>query len=203
MGVCFFSQLIQRVMNVQSHLVTLTLVFILCAILKWCPVTVFIWPEENKWDTDYHQHDIQTICNRVERCKSGKLLAEFLKNQKYKHTVGFIYMFQSDSYVGKLKIGRTSKHIGVNNRMKQWIKQCKSRLNMIKKWHVKHHEFCEKMIHEELKLKNHWCGKLKCPTCKAFHTEYFKGGDIVDVFDVIEFWVTFFNGWNRELNSMW
>jgi hypothetical protein len=190
-------------MNLCHILVILTFVLVLAAILKWCPVTVFIWPEPKKtvWD-NYYQHDIQTICSRVEQCQSGKLLAEFLKNQKYKHTVGFIYMFQSNNYIDKLKIGRTSKHIGVDNRMKQWIKQCKSKLKVIKKWHVKHHEFCEKMIHQELKLKDYWCGKLKCPTCKSHHTEYFKG-DIVEIFNIIEFWVSFFNCWNLELNSMW
>jgi hypothetical protein len=188
-------------MKVHHLIVILTFVLILFAILKWCPVAVFIWPEPKKivWENDYYQHHLSTICSRVERCKSGKLLAEFLKNQKYKHSVGFIYMFKSDSFIDKLKIGRT---IGVDNRMKQWTKQCKSKLKVIKKWHVKHHEFCESMIHEELKLKNYWCGPLKCPTCKAFHKEYFKG-DIVEIFNIIEFWVSFFNCWNLELNSMW
>jgi hypothetical protein len=75
------------------------------------------------------------------------------------------------------------------------------RLKLLAKWHVKYQEFCEKMIHEELKLKNHWCGKLKCGKCKSFHTEFFER-NMAEVRDTIEFWTAFFNRWNLEQNSI-
>ena len=69
----------------------------------------------------------------------------------------------------EFKIGRTSLNVGVKNRLKQWTKQCNGKLKLYSKWHVKNHQICEQMIHEELKLKGFWSGKKKCENLAPYY----------------------------------
>ena len=121
-------------MKLHDITIISTVLLLLFIFLILCP-DVF-WPDSNRknaWDHGYNQRDISAICSQVEKKKSGKLLAEFLKNQTNKHTSGFIYMFKSNKYPSKLKIGRTSHHVGVDSRLKQWTNRCGHKLSLLSK----------------------------------------------------------------------
>lgn len=71
------------------------------------------------------QIDLNQFLGRVKKVDLPKLLKELLREHQGDQTPGFIYMYQKDDdRLHVYKIGRTSRTVGVNKRLKQWSRKC-------------------------------------------------------------------------------
>lgn len=101
-------------------------------------------------------------------------------------TDGYIYVYWNRISFGLVKIGFTSRDVGL--RLQEWANDCGHRIQEFYRSpsKIKHAARVEKLIHTEFRDQRVF--QSYCDGCRRTHTEWFKGLDVRVVIERIEAW---------------
>lgn len=100
----------------------------------------------------WQSHNLPKPHAQLSKPQKGRLNTRIKRGPTKKDEEGWIYIFSlpSDGTLTYYKIGRTTQT--VEQRLRQWKKEIKEKVELVAKWRAKDHKYCESLIHIYLDL---------------------------------------------------